>query len=416
MDHLRGAGNRKAWAVIAAAAALMALSQGSRSSLGLFVSPLNTATGLGVATISFAMATSQLAAGLAQPALGALSERVGLARLIAVGGLALALASAAVPFVVSGAGLTLALAAGAAAGVAVGSAPTLLAAVAQRVSAGQRNLAAGIVGAGGSAGQLVLGPFAQAMTGATGWVNAMLALAALALAAIPLALPFGRHRPSGREAVPSPGTRQGVATALRTASYWYVTASFFVCGFHVSFLLAHMPGVIESCGLPASLSGAWLGVVGLCNIVGSVAAGVAIRRVSKRKTLALLYVLRAVGVALFLIAPKTEITVLAFSVWIGLTYMATLPPTSGLIADLVGMQRFATLLGVTMLVHQVGSFLGVWLGGIAFETTGSYDWIWVADVALALLAAVCALAVREPDVAAAAPARRVLASPVPARG
>jgi MFS family permease len=156
-----------------------------------------------------------------------------------------------------------------------------------------------------------------------------------------------------------------------------------------------MPGVIEACGLPASLSGSWLAIIGLCNIVGSVASGAIIRHVSKRKVLAVLYALRALGVALFVAAPKTEAAVLAFSVWIGLTFMATLAPTSGLIADLFGVRRLATLLGVTMLVHQVGSFLGVWLGGLAFAASGSYDWVWKADAALAMLAAACALAVRE---------------------
>jgi predicted MFS family arabinose efflux permease len=277
----------------------------------------------------------------------------------------------------------------------VGSAPTLLAAVAKRVSVAQRDLAAGVVGAGGSAGQFVLGPTTQMVAIASGWVNAVVALAALSVVAIPLALPF-----RGRKAIPRHASERlddsmRVKHALRSRDYWLVTASFFVCGFHVSFLLAHMPGVIEACGLPAALAGTWLGIIGLCNIVGSIASGAVIRHVSKRKALALLYALRGVGVALFLAAPKTEATVIAFSVWIGLTYMATLPPTSGLIADRFGVARLARLLGITMLVHQVGSFLGVWLGGLAFQAVGSYDWVWKADVALATLAAGCAVAIRE---------------------
>jgi len=415
MDRSSGVGNKQAWAVVVAAAALMALSQGSRSSFGLFVSPLNTATGLGIATISFAMAVSQLAAGLAQPVLGSLSERFGPARLIAAGGVALALTTAILPFFASAVALTLALAAGAAAGVAVGSAPTLLAAVAKRIPAGQRNLAAGIVGAGGSAGQLVLGPLTQAITLGSSWVTALLTLAALAVAAIPLALPFRERLAARPEPRSADADVEGVAPALRSPAYWYITASFFVCGFHVSFLLAHMPGVIEACGLPASLSGTWLGIIGLCNIAGSVASGAAIRHVSKKKALAVLYALRALGVAFFLAMPKTEPTVLAFSVWIGLTYMATLPPTSALIADIFGVRRLASLLGVTMLFHQVGSFLGVWLGGLAFETRGSYDWVWKADIALAVLAAGSALAIREPGVANAGADQHVLATAAPAR-
>jgi len=229
---------------------------------------------------------------------------------------------------------------------------------------------------------------------ASGWVSAVVALAALSVLAIPLALPLRGSIPA---LDPSGSRHSDSATdALRSRDYWLVTASFFVCGFHVSFLLAHMPGVIEACGLPSRLAGTWLGIIGLCNIVGSIASGAAIRRVSKRNALAVLYALRALGVALFLALPKTETTVIAFSVWIGLTYMATLPPTSGLIADRFGVGRLATLLGITMLVHQVGSFLGVWLGGLAFAATGSYDWAWKADIVLAVLAAACALAVREP--------------------
>ncbi|MCU0804831.1 MAG: MFS transporter [Burkholderiales bacterium] len=374
----------------------MALAQGSRSSFGLFVSPLNTATGLGLATISFAMAASQLAAGVAQPLFAAWSGRVGLARSITAGALLLALFTAMVPFVSSAAGLTFALSAGAAAAVAVGSAPTLLAAVAARVPAARRDLAAGIVGAGGSAGQLVLGPTTQLVAAASGWVNAIVALAALSAVAIPLALPFRRHGADAADAPSGRATRASTGDALRSRDFWLVSASFFVCGFHVSFLLAHMPGVIEACGLPPSLAGTWLGIVGVCNIIGSIGSGALIRRVSKRSALAVLYALRATGVALFLAAPKTETTMVAFSAWIGLTYMATLPPTSGLIADRFGVARLASLLGVTMLVHQAGSFLGVWLGGLAFARAGSYDWVWKADIALATLAAACVLAVREP--------------------
>jgi len=393
---LRSDQGRQAWIAVAAAAALMALAHGSRSSFGLFVSPLNTATGLGLATVSFAMAASQLAAGVAQPLVAAWAGRVGLARSIVAGAFLLALFTAVVPLASSGAGLTLALSAGAAAAVAVGSAPTLLAAVARRVPAAQRDLAAGIVGAGGSAGQLVLGPTTQLVAVASGWINAVVALAGLSLVAIPLALAFRSHGTgAARAEIPrAPGARAG--DALRSRDYWLVTASFFLCGFHVSFLLAHMPGVIEACGLPASLAGTWLGIVGLCNIVGSVGAGAMTRHVSKRHVLVAIHGLRAVGVAFFLLAPRTEATVIAFSVWIGLTYMAVLPPTSGLIADRFGVARLAPLLGIAMLVHQIGSFLGVWFGGLAFAWAGSYDWVWKIDIALAALGAACVLAIREP--------------------
>jgi predicted MFS family arabinose efflux permease len=172
-----------------------------------------------------------------------------------------------------------------------------------------------------------------------------------------------------------------------------------------------MPGQIELCGLPASLSGQWIAVVGACNVIGSLAAGAAIERVSMKHLLASLYALRALGVALFLAAPKNEATMFAFAVWMGLTYMATLAPTSGLVGKLFGTQRLATLLGVVMLIHQVGAFLGVWLGGVALEATGSLDWIWYADIALAVAAVALHLPIREDSPAPRSNASVVVVGP-----
>jgi predicted MFS family arabinose efflux permease len=188
----------------------------------------------------------------------------------------------------------------------------------------------------------------------------MYVLAALALLALPLSRAFDPRPESSGVAPPAPVE---VRDAWVDPNFWLICGGFFVCGFHVSFLLAHMPGQIELCGLPASLSGQWIAVVGACNVIGSLAAGAAIERVSMKHLLASLYALRALGVALFLAAPKNEATMFAFAVWMGLTYMATLAPTSGLVGKLFGTHRLATLLGVVMPIHQVGAFLGVWLGG-----------------------------------------------------
>jgi len=408
------------WAVVIPAAALLAITMGSRASFGLFVSPLNTATGLGVATISFAAALAQLAWGVSQPVCGALADRYGPARVIFFGGLLSAAASAFIPFVTSAAGLYVALALAAAGGTALGSPPTMLAAVAARVPAERRGLASGFVGAGGPTGQLVLAPAAQGAMAAAGWASAMLGLAALSLAALPLARAFRRRERStapALEAASAPGTTALAAlrTALASPSYWCVTAGFLVCGFHVTFLNTHMPGVIELCGLPAALSGASLALMGLFNIAGSVAAGAAIQRVPMKLTLSLLYGLRAAGVAVFLLAPKTEAVVLGFSVWMGLTYMAALPPTAGLIAKLFGARNLGLLLGLTFFVHQLGAFLGAWLGGVVLEATGSFDVLWQADIALAALAALIVLPVREGRRAATRPHPAVTGSLATAR-
>lgn len=379
-------------AITAAAVALLALTMGSRSVVGLLLSPLNSATGLGMATLSFAVALSQLTWGAAQPFCGMLAERYGAARIIFAGTLIGALTLALVPFA-HGALVLCAVFAVSGIAATVGSPSLLVGTVSQRVSPERRGLVAGVIGAGTPLGQLVLAPATQVIISLAGWVSAALALAALSLAALPLALAFRRPAsPARTDATP---TGVPLRTALASPRYWIINATFFVCGLHVFFLITHLPGVIELCGLSAGVSAAALAVLGLFNIAGSVAGGIVIQRYSMKRTLALLYAARAAGIALFLVAPKTELVVLAFSAWMGLTYMAVLPPTAGLIGRLYGAQRLATLLGITFVVHQVGAFLGSWLGGVVLETTGSYDWMWLADVALAVLAAAVCLSIRE---------------------
>jgi MFS family permease len=406
---------RSVWVIALPAVALLAITMASRASFGLFVSPINTATGVGIATISFAVALSQLTFGAAQPIAGALADRYGAARVVGFGALALALSLAAIPLASSGAALVLVLGFTGLASAGAGSAPVLLSAVSRRVALEQRGLVGGLVGAGGPIGQLVFAPAIQVSIAAFGWASAMFALAGLSLAALPLAARLGqRSVPSATEPARTAQTERGsnesnsspwraLREASRSASYWAVTGAFFVCGFHVSFLLAHLPGVIELCGLPASLSGASLAAMGLFNIASSIVSGLVIRRFSMKLTLAILYALRGLGIAAFLIAPKTEVVVLAFAVWMGLTYMATLPPTVGLIGRHFGTRHLGTLLGMTMFVHQVGSFLGVWLGGIALEATGSFDWMWRLDIALAAAAALVCLTIRERGGAPATP-------------
>jgi predicted MFS family arabinose efflux permease len=386
-----------ALAVTAAAVALLAVTMGTRSVFGLFLSPLNTATGLGVATISFAIAVSQLTWGVAQPFAGMLAERIGAARVILAGTLLAAAAGAVFPFAHSAPMLIAVFALGGVAAT-VGAPSLLIGTVSQRVPAERRGMVAGLIGAGGPLGQLVLAPATQAAISFAGWVNAALALAALALASLPLALAFRQPATPARSAAATP---VALATALASPHYWLINATFFVCGLHVFFLMTHLPGVIELCGLPSRVSGMSLAVLGLFSIAGSIAAGFVIQRYSMRRILAALYAARGIGVALFVAAPKNELTVLAFSAWMGFTYMAVLPPTAGLIGKLYGAQRLATLLGITFLVHQTGAFLGAWLGGVVLERTGSYDLMWRLDVTLAAIAAAVSLAVREQPQAAA---------------
>jgi predicted MFS family arabinose efflux permease len=403
----RSVSARGALIVTAAAVLLLAITMGSRSVFGLFLSPLNTATGLGVATISFAIAVSQLTWGAAQPFCGMLAERYGPARVIFAGTLLAAASGAALPFAGTAPLLIAVFALGGIAAT-VGSPSLLVGTVSQRVAPERRGMIAGIIGAGGPLGQLVLAPATQAAISLAGWMSAALALAALSLAALPLALAF--RRPAAPAQAPAPQPAVTLRAALASPQYWIINATFFVCGLHVFFLVTHLPGAIELCGLPSSVSGVALAALGLFNIAGSIGAGFVIQRWSMKRTLASLYAARAIGIALFLAAPKTEPVVLAFSAWMGLTYMAVLPPTAGLVGKLFGAQRLATLLGITFVVHQAGAFLGSWLGGVVLEATGSYDPMWLLDLVLAGLAAAVSLAVRE---SAAAPARFLPAPAAP---
>jgi predicted MFS family arabinose efflux permease len=383
-------------AVILAASLVLAVAAGSRSSWGLFIGPINSASGFGPAAVSLAVATSALAWGVAQPVCGALVRRIGAPRLLAAGGALVAVLTALIPLAGSGVELVLVMAAAGAAGAAAGSAPLLMGIVAQRVAPESRGFALGTVSAGGSIGQLAAAPLLAATIAAFGWQAAVFGLAASALLVVPLARTF---RAGAALAGDAHARDAGPVVALRSAfanrSYWLLTAGFFVCGFHVSFLTTHMPGVIDLCGLPAGLSGAWLAVVGACNVASSLGAGYLMQRMPMKSLLATVYALRALGVVAFIVLPKDEVVLFGFALWMGLTYMATLPPTTGLIAQLFGARNVATLFGVTTLVHQVGSFLGAWLGGVEVELTGGYAIVWWIDAALALGAAAAHLPIRE---------------------
>jgi len=413
-DSAQTRSNRaNAWRMILAATLLVAIALGARNTIGLFLSPINTATGLGLASISFAWAVAQLVWGFSQPLAGMLSARYGAARVIAAGAVLLALSTALLPLASSLPGLILVLGALSAAGAAVGGVPVLLGAVAQRVGPQWRGLASGVVGAGSSAGQLALAPVVQIGISTAGWIPAIFGIALLSLVALPFAAVFRERR---RQARPSEAAQRvapdsdaagpALGAALRSPRYWLLTAGFTACGFHVGFLFAHMPNVIALCGLPAATSGVWLALLAVCNIVGSVVSGLLVRRVPMTVLLSVIYALRGLGVLAFLALPKTSESLLLFAAWMGLSYFAVMPPTSGLIGALVSARQFATLFGITMLVHQLGSFLGVWLGGLAVERFGNYDAIWQLDIGFALFAVLVHLCVRDPSARPRAPRLR----------
>ena len=379
---------RPAWLILFAAAATFALTMGTRQTMGLFLSPLNTATGLGLGSISLAFAFGQLWWGLTQPFAGAIADRIGTGRVIVAGALLVALGTFITPLMSSTAGLVFAIGMVAAGGAGMAGPSVLMAATARLLPPERRGFATGIVNAGGSFGQFLMAPLAGSLTVALGWMNAMQILGLLVLLALPAALVLKGHSApvagSGQQVL---GTRAAIAAAFRNRSYRLLAAGFFVCGFHVAFLATHLPGVVSACGLSVQ-TGAWaLAVLGLFNILGSISMGWAVGRWRMKSLLSAVYALRALAVLLFLGASKTEGTVLAFAAVMGFTFLSTVPPTAGLVAKLFGTGNMATLFGVVMLTHQVGGFLGAWLGGRVFEQTGSYAWIWYVDIILAVLAA-----------------------------
>jgi MFS family permease len=389
---------RAAWLLMLAAAAILMLTMGARQTMGLFLSPINTATGLGIAAISFAMAVGQLMWGVAQPLFGAIADRYGSMRVIIIGALMLALGTAATPFMHSEAGLIFCIGVLAAAGAGAGSFSILIGAAAQRLGPQRRAFASGFINAGGSFGQFLFAPLIQALIGGVGWVFAMLAMAASALLTIPLATAL-RAPPHAAGGAHAAGLGAQLRLAFSDRSYLCLHAGFFTCGFHIAFLVTHLPGEVSLCGLPASVSAISLALIGLFNIAGSLAAGALAARYRMKHLLALMYASRALLILLYLAAPKSAWTFYLFAAALGLTWLATVPPTAGLVGKLFGVRYLATLFGMTLLSHQIGGFFGAWLGGLSFVHWGNYQWMWIADIALALLAALVNLPIREAPLA-----------------
>jgi predicted MFS family arabinose efflux permease len=387
-----------------AAGAVFALALGLRQAQPLFIGPLNTHTGIGYATISLAFGVAQLMWGVAQPVAGAVADRWGPRWVMIAGALLFAAANAATPFAGNAVVLTLLIGVAAAAGSgAVG--PAMLIAAANRwIPEAKRSVTNGIINAGGSFGQFTIIPLAQLLFGIAGWQPAMVILGAAGLAAVPLVMVFASGAPAPAASGASGGGTLGVALrgAVRDPSFLLLNAGFLSCGFHVAFIATHLPGMVALCELPPSVSAWSLSIIGLFNIAGSLWIGKAVQRRSMKTALAAIYFARAMLILAFFYAPKTQAAFFLFAAGIGFTYLSTVPPTAGLVAKLLGARYLATLFGVVMLSHQIGGFLGAWLGGKAFEATRSYDWMWLADIALCLFAALLHLPIREARVVPAA--------------
>jgi predicted MFS family arabinose efflux permease len=391
--------------LVAAAAAILLITMGARQSLGLFVAPLNRATGLGIVAISLAMAIGQFVWGLAQPMFGAVADRFGSRTVLTAGAVTLA-AGAALTTVVSGElGLILALGVLFAAGAAAGSFSVLIGATARRLTPEKRAFASGVINAGGSLGQFLLAPLSQLLISTFGWMVAMYALAVAALATIPLARPLVKSPPADEPADAPDATsaatgplREQLRSAARDRSYWCLHLGFFTCGFHIAFLVTHLPGEVNLCALPASVAAGSLAIIGLSNVAGSLAIGWLGGVFRMKWLLFFVYLTRAVAIGVYLLMPRTPLTFYGFAAVLGLTWLSTVPPTAGLVGKLFGVRYLATLFGLTLLSHQIGGFFGAWLGGIALVRFGDYGWMWYADMSLALAAALINLPIREAPV------------------
>ncbi|MFQ5764203.1 MAG: MFS transporter [Rhodospirillales bacterium] len=374
------------WLVILAGALVGSVSMGIRQSFGLFLPSITADLGIGREAFAFALALQNLLWGVFSPFVGALADRYGSGRMIATGGavygaglLVMSGAESAIVLNV-GAGLLLGFAT-AATGFAV-----VLGAVARRVPAKRRSMALGIAAAGGSFGQFYMAPVSQGLIGTVGWAQALFVIAFLALSMTVVAAALTGKASDATEGDPTQTMGQAIAEARAHKGFWFLTTGFFVCGFQVMFVAVHLPAYLQDSGFSAATGAAALALIGFFNIIGTFAFGALGGRHSKKYLLSGLYVLRAAVITAFLVLPKTEVSVLVFAASLGVLWLATVPLTSGLVAQIFGVRYMSTLFGGVFLSHQIGSFLGVWWGGYVFDATGSYDQVWIAAILLGVAA------------------------------
>ena len=381
------------------------VSFGVRASFGLFLTPITTDMGWGRETFAFAIALQNLFWGLSQPIAGAIADKYGSGRVVAVCAVLFAaglylMAQATTP-------ATLSLTAGLLVGVGLSgtSFGILLAVIGRNVSERRRSLFLGIGSAGGSAGQFLLVPLGQAFLDGYGWVTTITLFAALSLVMVPLAAALTGKRGAADMVRDDQTLREALGEARRHRGFVLLTTGFFVCGFQLAFITTHLPAFIVDKGAAASLGATALAVIGLGNIFGSYFAGVLGGRLSKKNLLSAIYVLRSIVTAAFVLLPVTDVTILCFAAAMGVLWLSTVPLTSGLVAQLFGVRYMATLFGFVFLSHQIGGFAGAWLGGYVFDATGSYDVVWWLSIALGLASAALHYPIDERPVARLAAAR-----------
>ena len=380
------------------ASLILALSLGTRHGFGLFLPPMSAEFGWGREVFAFAIALQNLIWGLAQPITGALADRFGARKAIVIGGVLYVLGLLCMGMADSP--LSLSLSAGLLIGIGLSgtSFSVILGVVGRAVPAEKRSMAMGIAAAAGSFGQFAMLPGTLGLIGWLGWSSALLALGLLVALILPLAAMINEAPPPA-----STGPQQTLGEALREATshsgFWLLALGFFVCGFQVVFVAVHLPAYLVDHQLPALTGTTVLALVGLFNIFGTYIAGWLGGRMAKPRLLSILYLLRGVVITLFLVAPLTQWSAYLFGIAMGLLWLSTVPLTNGTVATLFGVRNLSMLGGIVFLFHQLGSFLGGWLGGYLYDTTGSYDLVWQISIGLSLMAAALNWPVREVPVA-----------------
>lgn len=394
--------DRVTWIIIAGAT-IVTIAMGVRNTFGIFLQPLSAEHGVTITMLSLAIALQNLVWGLAQPVAGAISDRHGAGRVVAVGGLLYTLGLVvAISFshplmIIFGGGILIGLA------QSCTTFAVVLGVIGRNVSEKRRPMAMGIAAAGGSFGQMAIVPLAQGLIEFDGVAFSIMSMAAITLMLVPLALPMA-GKPSEAAAAQAPRPVQALTSVLKGAAvhrgYILLTLGFFTCGFQVAFIGVHLPVYLLNCGLPIhidapTLAATALATVGFFNMIGTYAHGVLGTRYLMKNLLALNYVLRGIIILVFFFSPKSEVSVMIFAMAMGLLWLGTVPLTSGVVAKMFGPANLGMLFGICFLSHQVGSFLGIWIGGYMFDLTGNYDLIWILTAVAGFVAGAINMPIKE---------------------
>jgi MFS family permease len=384
------------WQVLVCGAAIVTLSMGIRHGFGLWLQPITQAQGWTRETFAFAIAVQNLSWGLFGIFAGMIADRFGAFRVIIAGAVLYALGLAGMALAATGMLFTLS------AGVLIGAAQAgttyavIYGVIGRNISAEKRSWAMGVAAAAGSFGQFLMVPTEGFLISSLGWQQALLALSAAVLLIVPLA--FGLREKSTPGAAPVKREQtivQALAEAFKYPSFQLLMAGYFVCGFQVVFIGVHMPSYLKDKSLPPEVASYALALIGLFNVFGTYAAGALGQRMPKKNILAGIYFARALVIAIFISAPLTPLSVYIFSAVMGTLWLSTVPPTNAAVAQIFGIQHLSMLSGFIFFSHQIGSFMGVWLGGYLYDRTGSYDIVWYLSIALGIFAGLVNLPVRE---------------------